>query len=114
MSAAPAMRERRIENPGRASRDFHPAKSSAAATRKSSRAATKKGGVEIPLDAPSADIVIGDRTVRLTNLGKIFWPDEKITKGELIRYYAQIAPVLLPHLKDRAMVMKRYPHGAFG
>src|SRR5438874_6643924 len=114
MSASDAVRQRRAEQPGRASRDFHPAKSSAAAARQTSRTATNKGGVEIPIDAPSADIVVGDRTVRLTNLGKIFWPDEKISKGELIRYYAQVAPVLLPHLKDRAMVMKRYPHGAFG
>jgi bifunctional non-homologous end joining protein LigD len=52
--------------------------------------------------------------VKLTNLEKVFWPDENITKGDLIQYYAEIAPALLPHLKDRAMVMKRYPHGIAG
>jgi bifunctional non-homologous end joining protein LigD len=54
------------------------------------------------------------REVRLTNLAKPFWPDDNITKGDLLQYYADIAPVLLPHLRDRAMVMKRYPNGARG
>ena len=57
---------------------------------------------------------VDDRTVKLTNLEKVFWPEENITKGDLIQYYAEIAPALLPHLKDRAMVMKRYPHGIKG
>jgi bifunctional non-homologous end joining protein LigD len=52
--------------------------------------------------------------VRLTNLDKIFWKSDGISKGQLIQYYADIAPVLLPHIRDRAMVMKRYPHGAAG
>src|SRR5690606_4323510 len=54
------------------------------------------------------------REVRLTNLEKVFWPESGITKGDLIQYYAEIAPALLPHLRDRAMVMKRYPHGIDG
>ncbi len=57
---------------------------------------------------------VHDRDVKLTNLEKVFWPEENITKGDLIQYYAEIAPALLPHLKDRAMVMKRYPHGIAG
>jgi bifunctional non-homologous end joining protein LigD len=57
---------------------------------------------------------VSGRDVRLTNLDKVFWPEEKITKGDLIQYYADVAPVLLPHIRDRAMVMKRYPHGAGG
>ena len=57
---------------------------------------------------------VAGKDVRLTNLNKVFWPDEKITKGHLIQYYADVAPVLLPHIRDRAMVMKRYPHGAGG
>jgi bifunctional non-homologous end joining protein LigD len=61
-----------------------------------------------------ATVSVGGREVRLTNLGKVFWPAEGITKGDLIRYYADVAPVLLPHIADRAMVMKRYPHGAAG
>ena len=53
-----------------------------------------------------------DVDVPLTNLDKLFWPELGITKGDLIRYYEQVAPVLLPHIRDRAMVMKRYPNGA--
>jgi bifunctional non-homologous end joining protein LigD len=54
------------------------------------------------------------REVALTNLRKPFWPELGVTKGDLLEYYVTVAPVLLPHLKDRAMVMKRYPHGAHG
>ena len=57
---------------------------------------------------------VDGRDVRLTNLDKLFWQEENITKGDLIQYYADVAPVLLPHIRDRAMVMKRYPHGAGG
>jgi bifunctional non-homologous end joining protein LigD len=52
--------------------------------------------------------------VKLTNLRKVFWDREGLTKGDLLRYYAEMAPVLLPHIRDRAMVMKRYPNGAAG
>lgn len=59
-------------------------------------------------------LTVNGREVRLTNLDKVFWKDERITKGQLIQYYAGMASVLLPHIRDRAMVMKRYPHGASG
>jgi len=59
-------------------------------------------------------LMIEGRELRLTHLEKLFWPELGITKGELLRYYAQVAPVLLPHVAERAMVMKRYPNGAFG
>jgi bifunctional non-homologous end joining protein LigD len=52
--------------------------------------------------------------VKLTNLDKPFWPKLGITKRDLIQYYINVAPFLLPHLRDRAMVMKRYPNGAAG
>jgi bifunctional non-homologous end joining protein LigD len=52
--------------------------------------------------------------VRLTNVKKPFWPELGLVKGDLLQYYADIAPVLLPHVRDRAMVMKRYPNGAGG
>jgi bifunctional non-homologous end joining protein LigD len=69
--------------------------------------------VTIP-KAGSATVMAQGRQVKLTNLDKPFWPEEGITKGDLIQYYADVAPVLLPHIEDRAMVMKRYPHGAHG
>ncbi len=55
----------------------------------------------------------GRREVSLTNLTKVFWPDLGISKRDLLQYYADVAGVLLPHLHDRAMVMKRYPNGAY-
>ena len=57
---------------------------------------------------------VGGRSVRLTNLRKVFWQDLGLTKGDLLQYYADVSQALLPHLRDRAMVMKRYPHGAAG
>ncbi len=51
------------------------------------------------------------RTVKLTNLDKLFWPEEGITKGDLLAYYRAVAPVLVPHLRDRPFTMKRYPDG---
>ena len=68
----------------------------------------------IPKDTPQLQLKIGPKTVRLTNLNKPFWPDLNITKRDLLQYYADVSPYLLPHIKDRAMVMKRYPHGAYG
>jgi hypothetical protein len=66
----------------------------------------------LPTDADTVEIRAGERAVRLTNLRKVFWPELGLTKRDLLQYYADVAPVLLPHLRDRAMVMKRYPNGA--
>jgi bifunctional non-homologous end joining protein LigD len=68
----------------------------------------------VPEGVDNAEVRAGGKMVRLTNLRKPFWPALGITKGDLIRYYEAVAPALLPHLKSRAMVMKRYPHGADG
>ncbi len=57
------------------------------------------------------EIKKGRRSLRLSNLDKLFWPEEGITKGDLIAYYRDIAPVLVPHLRDRPFTMKRYPDG---
>ncbi|HEX4348268.1 MAG TPA: non-homologous end-joining DNA ligase [Vicinamibacterales bacterium] len=65
-------------------------------------------------DEENIVLSVDGKDVRLTNLRKIFWPELGITKGDLLQYYADVADVLLPHLRDRAMVMKRYPHGASG
>jgi bifunctional non-homologous end joining protein LigD len=78
------------------------------------RASAKSVGVVIPTGVRDAVVRANARDVSLTNLQKLFWPKLGITKGDLLRYYASIAPVLLPHLRDRAMVMKRYPNGASG
>ena len=68
----------------------------------------------IPPDAQDIVLRFGAREVRLTNLRKLFWKKLKLTKRHLLQYYADISPWLLPHLVDRAMVMKRYPNGAEG
>jgi bifunctional non-homologous end joining protein LigD len=68
----------------------------------------------IPTDARDIVLRFGAREVRLTNLRKVFWKKLKLTKRDLLQYYADISPYLLPHLVDRAMVMKRYPNGAEG
>jgi bifunctional non-homologous end joining protein LigD len=68
----------------------------------------------LPRDVDTVVLDIGGRDVRLTNLRKMFWPERGITKGDLLQYYATVAPALVPHLADRAMVMKRYPNGATG
>ncbi len=68
---------------------------------------------KIPPGVDNATLRLGRREISLTNLNKLFWPDLKITKRDLLQYYANVADVLLPHLRDRAMVMKRYPNGAY-
>jgi bifunctional non-homologous end joining protein LigD len=96
--------------PDLATRTHHPARLRASVR---TSTAQKIPRITIP-DEPSAQIAIGDRVVQLTNLRKLFWPELGLTKGDLIQYYADVAPVLLPHLQNRAMVMKRYPNGAAG
>jgi bifunctional non-homologous end joining protein LigD len=70
--------------------------------------------VQIPRRVEQIEVGFGDQQVKLTNLNKLFWPVLKITKRDLLQYYADVSSVLLPHLQDRAMVMKRYPNGAAG
>ena len=49
--------------------------------------------------------------LKVTNLHKVFWPKAKLTKGDLMRYYARVAPLVLPAVADRPLVMKRFPNG---
>ena len=84
------------------------------ATTAKSRSPSRRASSIVPSDVHDAAVEANGHSVSLTNLEKIFWPKLGITKGDLLRYYAAVAPVLLPHLHDRAMVMKRYPNGATG
>jgi bifunctional non-homologous end joining protein LigD len=59
----------------------------------------------------AVEVDVDGRTLRLTNLDKVLWPKAGFTKGQVIDYYARISPVLLPHLKDRPLTLKRYPNG---
>jgi bifunctional non-homologous end joining protein LigD len=70
---------------------------------------------EVRKEEPLPDeIRQGKRALKLSNLDKVFWPDEGVTKGDLLAYYRAVAPVLVPHLKDRPFTMRRYPDGATG
>ncbi len=69
----------------------------------------------------TADEQSGDKTVtiegsnlKLTNLDKVYWPDEGYTKFDLLKYYYTIADTILPYLKDRPLILKRYPNGIEG
>jgi bifunctional non-homologous end joining protein LigD len=68
----------------------------------------------IPGDVDAYTLDVGGRRVALTNLRKIYFPKQRLTKGDLLRYYFAVSDVLLPHVADRAIVMKRYPHGVEG
>ena len=95
-------------------RDYHPAKRSRARPPLPSREGRGAGRLDLPRDAEDVELRVGKRSVRLTNLKKLFWPELGLTKRDLLQYYADVSEALLPHLRDRAMVMKRYPHGASG
>ncbi len=69
----------------------------------------------IPRDRPDCVVTpVAGRSVQLTNLDKLFFPETGTTKGDLLQYYADVAPLLVPYLTGRAMVLKRYPHGVAG
>jgi len=57
---------------------------------------------------------IGGHQLKFTNLDKVFWPGEKITKRDLLNYYYQVAPFILPYLKDRPQSLNRFPNGIRG
>jgi bifunctional non-homologous end joining protein LigD len=61
-----------------------------------------------------AELIVEDRKIQVSNLDKVLYPKVGFTKGQVIDYYIRIAPMLLPHLKDRPLTMKRYPDGVEG
>jgi bifunctional non-homologous end joining protein LigD len=61
-----------------------------------------------------AELTIEGKKLPVSNLNKVLYPKAGFTKGQVIDYYIRIAPVLLPHLKDRPLTMKRYPNGVDG
>src|SRR5713101_7836017 len=68
----------------------------------------------VPAAPPPAARGDEERTVKLTNLKKIFWPTEGYTKGDLVAYYDRVASLILPYLRDRPLVLTRYPDGIAG
>ena len=69
---------------------------------------------DAPAPAPELEKDTAQRELRLSNLNKVFWPEEGYTKGDLIEFYRSIAPWILPYLKDRPTVMTRFPDGIHG
>ena len=66
------------------------------------------------MNASSETWQLGNQSVQVTHLEKVYWPQAGFTKGDLLRYYLQIAPVALPHLKDRPVTLRVYPQGVEG
>jgi bifunctional non-homologous end joining protein LigD len=100
--------------PSPVTRDHHPARVERSSLPRRSPGKVPAKRLVLPKNKSNVEVELEGRVVKLTNLDKPFWPELGITKRGLLQYYADLAPYLLPHLTDRAMVMKRYPNGAAG
>lgn len=69
------------------------------------------GDVFAPGGPVKATVVIDRHEVAVTNLDKVYWPEDGFTKRDLLRYYRDIAPTILPHLANRPLILRRYPNG---
>lgn len=61
--------------------------------------------------APSTEVTVGARTLKLSNLDKVLWPETGFTKGRLIDYYARVADAMVPHVRGRPITLRRWPNG---
>ena len=68
----------------------------------------------LPADKKEVSPTIDGHALKFTNLDKLYFPDDGYTKRDLLNYYNAVAPLLLPHLKDRTLSLKRYPNGIHG
>ncbi len=66
------------------------------------------------MNASSETWQLGNQAIQVSHLEKVYWPRARFTKGDLLDYYRQIAPVLLPYLKDRPVTLRMYPQGVEG
>lgn len=96
---------------------------SGARSRATKSARTRGSGAEdviaqldrIERDGGDGDLVFArGKALHVSSLGKIYFPEAGVTKGDVMRYYASIAPVLLPHLRDRPLALTRFPEGIHG
>ncbi len=107
-----AVPARRGRAPGRGVRPREPTPATGAA----GSAAERAGAVFDAVEATAAGLTVtlDGRELRLTNYDKVLFGQTGFTKGQLIEYYARIAPAILPHLRDRPVTFKRYPDGVTG
>src|SRR5690349_24854848 len=85
-----------------------------AVSRAKKRLPARRTAAAKPAKRPGETLNINGRQVPVSNLDKIFYPSVGFTKAQVIDYYIRISPVLLPHLKDRPLTLKRYPDGVEG
>lgn len=78
-------------------------------TKTANKKGAKKGAKEI-----KSELKVNGQLLTFTNLDKVYWPKEKITKGQLITYYEQVSPFILPYLKNRPQSLNRFPNGING
>lgn len=91
-----------------------PAKTSVSKTPATKKVTSKAATGKASSTEKERTLKLNNQTVTLTNQQKIYWPKEKITKGELIDYYMSVADTILPYLKDRPLSLNRYPNGIDG
>jgi choline dehydrogenase-like flavoprotein len=96
-----------VHEPSAKERSFKGPSSEKAEGRQVPVGVARGGVVKIPVGINDAEVRVADGTVKLTNLQKVFWPELKLTKRDLLQYYLDVSPWLLPHVRNRAMVMKR-------
>ncbi|MBV8252406.1 MAG: DNA ligase D [Chitinophaga sp.] len=91
-------------------------KKAVVATQKKAAGSKKKAVPNgfLPPDEPEVEIKVDGQLLKFTNLDKVYWPVEKITKRDMINYYAAISDVILPYLKDRPQSLNRFPDGIDG
>jgi hypothetical protein len=109
--AVDAAAVRGVDASGRAGRGGHCHVDARAAAPEPDRASPDELAALDVLPAKGGQWSVGGRQLKLSNLDKVLWPADGITKRDLIRYYATIAPYLLPYLRDRALTLQRYPDG---
>lgn len=98
------------------SKTASPSSRSASASSKTKvmKTATRKTNALVPEDEKELTLTIRRKELKFTNLNKLYWPDEGITKRDMLNYYASVAEYILPYLKDRPQSLNRYPDGING
>jgi bifunctional non-homologous end joining protein LigD len=90
-------------------------KSSQSVGKKSKKTSAKTSGKQVDLnDGEEQQIVLDGHELKLTNLNKVYWKKEKFSKGDMINYYLQAAPYILPYMIDRPQSLNRHPNGIDG